>query len=142
MRTFEAGVLQTLRQLGDRLANLERRVVRNVYTEGTWTPTWTGLTVVGAPTYAGRYTRIGNIVFVIVEITAGGANTTASTAGVTFINNLPFTAAQYSSSVLVSNISTDIAIGAGHIRAAAAIVLTPTWAATNANIVISGWYEI
>lgn len=120
----------------------ERRPEIPFYQEGIWTPTWTSLTVVGAPTYAGRYTRIGDLVFWQVLITAGGANTTASTAGVTGINNLPFTIA-HTNNLSVSNANTGIAIGDGHIGGVGTQnANTPTWAATNANITISGWYEI
>ena len=111
------------------------------YTEGTWTPTWTGLTVVGAPTYTGRYTRIGRLVFFTVEIAAGGANTTASTAGTTFVNNLPLTSAQRGALVAV-NENTVVSFGVGLVALAATNAFTPTWAATNANILVSGWYEI
>lgn len=105
-----------------------------------WTPAFTGLTVVGSVTYAGRYIRVGNLVYWQATITAGGANTTASTATTTYINNLPFTAGQ--AAVLI--VSTDNVgnFGTGYVGAGATNAYTPTWAASNRFIVISGVYEV
>ena len=127
-----------------RLQALERfmreiRGDRGASAVATWTPTWTGLTVVGTPTYAGRYTRIGQLVFFTVEITAGGANTTASTAGTTFVNNLPLAAAFFNACV-ARDMSIGTSLGVGGVNAAN--VSTPTWGATNSKIIVSGWYEI
>ena len=130
------------RVIGDaRVDELLRRVAaleRQKPSGGLWTPTWTGLTVVGAPTYAGRYTCIGGLAFFQVVITAGGANTTASTAGITLINNLPFKAAQYGPVVAGNTNSYGVAVVVIGTKTA----YTPTWSATNLTIVISGWYEV
>ena len=62
----------------------------NWYEEGTWTPAQgTGVTVVGAFSSSGRYTRIGRQVTVIGQMT--GATSIALTFG-TLTTNLPFTA--------------------------------------------------
>jgi hypothetical protein len=119
---------------------LRTRSAGPYFPSSTWTPTFTGLTVVGTPTYAGRITRIGHLAFVKVTITAGGANTTASTAVTTYIDNVPLTPAQpnvcYASSEAVAN------YGVGYVFASLTRIYTPTWAATNANITIAGWFEI
>src|SRR3990167_9785464 len=107
----------------------------------TWTPTWTGLTVVGAPTYSGRYTRIGRIIFWKVEITAGGANTTASSLGTTQITNMPFTIFKHNTIFTFSTVDGAYRSG-GYALAASTVVYTPTWAAINYDFQISGWYEI
>lgn len=61
------------------------------YEEGTWTPTQgAGLTVIGAFSSSGTYTRIGNIVFVKGLISA--ATSITSSAGAVFVGGLPFTA--------------------------------------------------
>jgi len=111
------------------------------YTEGVWTPTWTNLTVVGAPTYTGSYTRTGKLVVFEVKITAGGAITTASTYQTTFINNVPLTPGGgpffwqcFVVDETTAVLSNGITYNSG--------VFTPTWVATNANKHISGWYEI
>ena len=120
----------------------EIRGDRGATEPATWTPTWTGLTVVGSPTYVGTYTRIGRLVFWQVVITAGGANTTASTLTTTFINNLPFISRLTFPNVRVINNNTGVDLGNGYIVIATNDAYTPTWAATNADIIISGWYEI
>jgi len=107
-------------------------------TEGMWTPTWTGLTVVGAPTYTGEYTRIGRIVFWEITITAGGANTTASTYLTTFVNNLPLIPVSITECFVYDAITG--ALSSGEVSSGG--IFTPTWAATNANKKLSGWYRI
>jgi len=60
------------------------------YEEGTWTPTQgAGLTVVGAFTSSGFYTKIGRQVFATGRITAATSITTAS--GTIMVGGLPFT---------------------------------------------------
>jgi hypothetical protein len=62
----------------------------NWYEEGTWTPTQGGgLTVVGAFSSTGTYTRIGRNVF--VTGTVAGATSIASAGGGAFVGGLPFT---------------------------------------------------
>lgn len=62
----------------------------NWYETGTWTPTQgAGLTVVGAFSSTGRYTRIGQHVFVTGVLT--GATTVAAAAGNILTAGLPFT---------------------------------------------------
>lgn len=62
----------------------------NWYEEGTWTPTQGGgLTVVGAFSSTGRYTRIGRQVTISGTVT--GATSVAVTAAGIITTNLPFT---------------------------------------------------
>jgi hypothetical protein len=62
------------------------------YEEGTWTPAQgSGLTVVGAFSSAGTYTKVGRQVTVVFSVS--GATTIAVTAGGIITNNLPFTSA-------------------------------------------------
>ena len=58
------------------------------YEEGTFTPVWTNLTVVGTPTYSAIYTKIGRKVF--CEIGVASTVSTASTIDVTSFSGLPF----------------------------------------------------
>ena len=61
------------------------------YEEGTWTPSQgSGLTVVGAFSSSGTYTKIGRQITVIFKV--GGATSIAVSAGGIITNNLPFTA--------------------------------------------------
>lgn len=59
------------------------------YEEGTWTPSQgAGLTVVGAFSSSGRYTRIGRLVQVSGKVS--GATSVTATAGNILCGNLPF----------------------------------------------------
>ena len=63
------------------------------YEEGTWTPNQgTGLTVVGAFSSSGTYTKIGRMVFVTGVLTGATSVAAAGTAS-QLTSNLPFTAA-------------------------------------------------
>lgn len=112
-----------------------------IYLENTWTPAWTGLTVVngtGAPTYVGTYVRIGRVVYFEIVITVTGTCTTASTAGTTFCNNLPLTAAVFST--LTAANGNIFSYGVGFVSGASAFM--PTWSAFNGTITASGFYFV
>jgi len=68
------------------------------YEEGTWTPTYTSLggtlTGVTYTTQIGRYTKIGNVVFLSAAITL--SNKGSGGTGAIRISNLPFTVANIS----------------------------------------------
>lgn len=119
---------------------LVRGSVYNLYTSGTWTPTWTNLTVVGGPpTYAGKWWRIGNLVHARIKITPNGG-TTASTATSTYCNNLPFAAVEDEVALETSSgLSND---GPGFVVGGTTNLYTPTWAASSANRTINAWFEI
>ena len=109
------------------------------YQEGTFTPTFTGLTVVngtGGVTWTGRYTRIGNRVDWTVQSLVSGTCTLASTAGTTFLNNLPFSGS--SNSVASTSNINGTAQGIGQALQAGLNAFLPTFGAMNSNIVISG----
>lgn len=107
------------------------------YEEGTWTPNQgAGLTVVGAFSSLGNYTRIGRLVTVIFSVS--GATSIAAVAGAVLTSNLPFTNAggilptgtaanenpNSSAIVLVSVVSV---IPAENITASARILVTITY---------------
>jgi hypothetical protein len=77
----------------------------NWYEEGTWTPTQgAGLTVVGAFTSAGTYTRIGRLV--TVKGNVNGATSIVVSSGGILCAGLPFTSSGNSvGSLSVSNIN-------------------------------------
>jgi hypothetical protein len=111
--------------------------------QGTWTPTFTNLTVVngtGAATYAGRYSRIGRTIFYTVKISCSGTATTASTAGTTYCD-LPITAAQ-DDTVTTSNKTTLLGIGTGLLDSTNDRCYPSSWVATGNTIIISGKYEV
>ena len=122
--------------------NAEHTAVTNSV-QGTWTPTFTNLTVVngtGAATYAGRYSRIGRTIFYTVKISCSGTATTASTAGTTYCD-LPVAAAQ-DDTVTTSNKTTLLGIGTGLLDSTNDRCYPSSWVATGNTIIISGKYEV
>jgi len=115
----------------------------NWYEEGTWTPSPTNLTVVGTPTYTGKYTRIGRQVTCIACIDS--TTSTAATAGSTSFSGLPFTAVAVAGNnagngvVIDSNTVTKV--GAGYVYTGNNRFYVSGWLAT-ANIVMSFTYFI
>lgn len=111
------------------------------YEEGTWTPTWSGLTVVGTPTYTGRYIKIGRQVTCHLYVTS--TTSTASTAGTTKITG-GFPAAMSATpaniaGVTAADASTVASYGVGLVNQAGSEVYTPTWAAS-ATVAVSFSY--
>lgn len=106
----------------------------NWYEEGTWTPTQgSGLTVVGAFTSSGKYTRIGRQVTVYGQV--NGAATVACTANQQLCAGLPFTSsggmgaaltASNNSSVLYSSASS-LFCSAASLGATASIYFSATY---------------
>jgi len=117
-------------------------------TQGTWTPTFTNLTVVngtGGAVYAGRYSRIGRTVFYTVTITCTGTATTSSTANSTYFS-LPVSAA-YDDVVFTANSVSRQGNHAGssetgYLEASTDRGYTPDWGATGNKMIISGKYEV
>lgn len=100
----------------------------NWYEEGTWTPNQgAGLTLVGAFSSTGRYTRIGRQVSISGTVT--GATSVAVTAAGVITSNLPFTVVTAghgdATNVAVNASATVICTGTS-VTAAAAIAATVT----------------
>ncbi len=111
------------------------------YQEGTWTPEWTDLAVTGSPVHSGSFTRNGRLVY-WTSLINGNGGTTASAAGTTFINNLPFTV---KSSAFCSSAQTGasfISYGTGSVPGAYSKAYTPTWSAYGGWISTSGTFII
>ena len=112
-------------------------------TQGTWTPTFTNLTVVngtGGATYSGRYSRIGRTVFYTIKIVCTGTATTASVAGTTYCT-LPIAATQ-DDTVDVADATTRLSVGSGYLDSTNDRCYPATWTATGNTIIISGKYEV
>lgn len=110
------------------------------YEEGTWTPSFTNLTVVngtGGATYSGTYTKIGRLVKWKIKVAVTGTCTTASTAGTTTVT-LPDTAGTEDVCMGVS--PSGSSYGVGYVTGATCY--TPTWSASNSNKIISGTFEV
>ena len=113
--------------------------VLDAYEEGTWTPSPTNLTVVGTPTYTGKYTRIGRQIF--IQFTVKSTTSTASTANSTYFSGLPFTVAFGSTVSAVGNASVSN-LGIGLIDGSN-VIYTPTWTSgANQTITLSGFYYV
>jgi hypothetical protein len=102
---------------------------------GTWTVVPTGLTVVGTPTYVGKYSRIGNIVHWSVLFSATTSTSSAGAAGTSF--NLPIACNSNGSTCSAANMTTAEAYLNGLVFST--VCYPPAWAAT-ASVVVSGTY--
>jgi hypothetical protein len=110
--------------------------ILNWYEEGTWTPNQgAGLTLVGAFSSTGKYTRVGRNVTVSGTVT--GATSVAVTAGGVITTNLPFTigtaghgnatnAAITASAAVICNTGTTLT-SAGAIAATGTITFSATY---------------
>ena len=107
------------------------------YDEGTWTPTFSGLTVVGTPTYTGKYTRIGRCVFFSLRVQS--TTSTTSAQGATFFN-LPVGGISAPGTLDAVSDTATPSFGVG-------LVFTdgngypPTWT-TQADVTMNGWYFV
>jgi hypothetical protein len=100
----------------------------NWYEEGTWTPNQgAGLTVVGAFSSTGRYTRIGRQVSISGTVT--GATSVSVTAAGVITSNLPFTvvtAGHGGATNVANNASATVICTSTNVTSAAAIAATAT----------------
>jgi hypothetical protein len=104
-----------------------------------WTPVFGSLTVVGATTYAGRLRIVGRSVQFQVKFSA--ATSIASTAGTDYLT-LPITAAGYTGFAVMTNDTTNIAVGVCHLDVSTSRCYLPTQAASGNTFNICGAYEI
>jgi hypothetical protein len=100
----------------------------NWYEEGTWTPNQgAGLTLVGAFSSTGRYTRIGRQVSISGTVT--GATSVAVTAAGVITSNLPFTvvtAGHGGATNVANNASSTVICTSTSVTSASAIAATAT----------------
>ena len=109
----------------------------NYYEEGTWTPTFTNLTVVGTPTYTGKYTRIGRMVSFTLRIQS--TTSTSSSAGATYFNQ-PIAQFSNRGTLTAANGNATASYGVGLIANDGNCYL-PTWVAI-ADVSVSGFYFV
>lgn len=102
--------------------------ILNWYEEGTWTPNQgAGLTLVGAFSSTGRYTRVGRNVTISGTVT--GATSVAVTAAGVITSNLPFTvvtAGHGNATNVAINASAAVICTSTSVTSAAAIAATAT----------------
>lgn len=97
------------------------------------------LTLVGDATYTGRYRFVGKQCF--FQVTMVAATSIASTAGTHYVT-LPVTAQGLTGSAVMTNDTTNIAVGTCHIDVATSRCYVPTLVATGNTLTICGWYEV
>jgi hypothetical protein len=108
------------------------------YEEGTWTPSFTGLTTSGTVVYSGTYTKIGRLVFVTCQVNAALGNA-QSAQNSTRVSNLPFSCSQNTggfnwSTNYIDNVGIGNFYGGGE-------AYTPTFNISNKNIFGAGCYQ-
>lgn len=106
----------------------------------SWTPT-VSMTIVGSPTYAGRFRVVGRLCEFQVKFTCSGGNTVACTAGTSYIA-LPIAAKGYGGLVLAFDTSAKTAHGAGGIDVTNSRAYPAGWVASTVDVVVAGSYEV
>ena len=112
------------------------------YEEGTWTPSFSNLTVTGTVSFSGTYTKIGNQVFYTAKILRISGDITSS-ASLTQINNLPFTVGGATSvSGGVARLGSLYVEGGMVNRESRTQAWLPAVSATGQTVVMSGTYTV
>jgi type II secretory pathway pseudopilin PulG len=104
----------------------------------TFTPVFGALTVVGAPNYTGRFRTVGRAVEFQVVFSA--ATSIASTAGTDYLT-LPIQARGSTGIAVMTNDSTNIAVGVCHLDVSTSRCYLPTQAASADVFNLCGSYE-
>ena len=104
-----------------------------------FTPVFGSLTVVGGTAYSGRYRIVGRSVQFQVSFSA--ATSIASVAGTDYLT-LPVTAKGLAGLCLMSNETTNIAVGVCHIDITTSRCYLPTQIASGNTFLLCGSYEI
>ena len=104
-----------------------------------FTPVFGSLTVVGATSYSGRYRVVGRQCQFQVQFSA--ATSIASVAGTDYLT-LPITAAGLSGIATMTNNTTNVAVGIGHIAVATSRCYLPAQVASGNVFTLCGSYEI
>lgn len=105
----------------------------------SFAPVFGSLTVVGATTYTGRYRVVGRSLQFQVKFSA--ATSIASVAGTDYLT-LPVTAAGISGIAVMTNDTTNIAVGVCHLDVTTSRCYLPTQTASANTFVLCGSYEI
>lgn len=116
------------------------------YQEGTWTPSFTGLTVVaggGSVTYTGSFVKAGKSICASARVsTTGGATTASGGTYNTYIGNLPFFSATDSAAVSATAIGGAITgFGNSLVGGSSNTAFVPAWSARADVVVITAVYQ-
>lgn len=115
---------------------------RDIKGQDVWqsfTPVFGSLTVVGATSYSGRYRIVGRSVQFQVQFSA--ATSIASAAGTDYLT-LPITAKGISGMAVMTNDTTNVAVGVCHLDVATSRCYLPAQVASGNTFKLCGWYEI
>ncbi len=115
---------------------------RDLIGQDKWTafvPAFTGLTVVGATAYLARYRIIGKECQFQVKFSA--ATSVASVAGTTYLT-LPFTAKGLTGIAVMTDATTNIAVGLGHIDVTNSRCYLPAQVASADVFNLTGSFEV
>jgi len=104
-----------------------------------FTPTFTSLTVVGATTYKARYRLVGKLCQFQVSLLA--ATSIASVAGTTYLA-LPMASRGLTGLLVMTNSTTNIAVGLGHIDVTNSRAYLPTQTASGNTFQLFGEFEV
>lgn len=102
-----------------------------------WTPNFVSLTTSGVPTITGRYYRVSRFLLYF-NILVTPATNTSSTAGTTYVDNLPVE--PYSNGVCFS-ISNNLGGAIGMVNASNNRIYTPTWSTVTTPLNVIGMVE-
>lgn len=115
---------------------------RDLTSQDRWesfTPSFGSLTVTGATDYTGRYRIDGKLLRFQVEFSA--ATSIESTAGTDYLT-LPAAAKGVGGMAVMTNATTNIAVGLCHIDVSNSRCYLPTQGASGDIFNLAGWYEI
>lgn len=105
----------------------------------TFSPVFGSLTVVGATSYSGRLRFVGRQCQFQVKFSA--ATSIASTAGTDYFT-LPVTAQGLAGMAVMSNDTTNIAVGVCHVDTATSRCYLPSQVASGNVFNLAGWCEV
>lgn len=105
----------------------------------SFVPSFGSLTAVGDTSYEGRYRIVGRQLQFQVRFSAG--TSIASVAGTDYFT-LPIGAAGYSGVAVMTNASTNVAVGVCHIDVTNSRCYLPSQSASANTFTLAGWYEI
>jgi hypothetical protein len=115
---------------------------RDIKGQDVWvkfTPVFGSLTVIGATSYSGRYRIVGRKLEFQVQFSA--ATSIASVAGTDYLN-LPATANGLAGMAVMTNDTTNVAVGVCHLDVATSRCYLPAQVASGNTFKLCGWYEI
>ena len=103
----------------------------------SWTPTFQNLSTSGTPTITGRYYRVSRFLLYF-NILVTPATNTSSTAGTTYVDNLPIV--PYNNGVCMS-VSNNLGGAIGMVNAGNNRIYTPTWTSVTTPVNVIGMVE-